>query len=153
MMPFAWSIPHVGFVVIHAVFLEELAEFVLKGMDAVMLLLIVNVGAEGIQIVWADGEAGVAALPGEILSAGGLGLHPFGGRGFQSFDEVGDGEGAGESDGEVDVIGHAADTITFATGIASDGREVGVQVGADIRLDESVTVLGAKDDVDDDQPQ
>jgi len=51
------------------------------------------------------------------------------------------------------VIRHATDAIAFTTGIAGDDGEVGVQVGADIRLDESVAVLGAKDDVDDDQPQ
>jgi len=76
---FLSSVPHVGFVVIDAVFLQEGSQLVLKRSGLVMLFLIVDVGAEGIEIGGADGEAGVAALPGEILSAGGLGLHPFGG--------------------------------------------------------------------------
>ena len=46
-----------------AVFLEEHPKLVLKRARAVMFLLIVNVGAQGIQIGRADGETTVAALP------------------------------------------------------------------------------------------
>lgn len=82
LMSVADSIPNVGFVVVHAVFFEEHAEFVLEGTGAVVFLLVVNVGTESVQIVWADRETGVAALPREILGAGGLRLRPFGRRGF-----------------------------------------------------------------------
>ena len=42
------------------------------------------------------------------------------------FDEFGDGDGAGETDGEMDVIVEAADEETFAVEVACDRGEVGV---------------------------
>ena len=61
------------------------------------------------QVGWADGEDAVAALPGEVGEIGGLGLEPDGRRCFEVFDEFGDGDGARESEGEMDVVFDAAD--------------------------------------------
>jgi hypothetical protein len=48
---------------IRPVFFQEHEELLLKGPRAVMLRLLVNVGAEGIQICRANRKAAVAALP------------------------------------------------------------------------------------------
>ena len=64
------------------------------------------------------------------------------------FDEFGDGDGAGESDGEMDVVRNAADEEAFAVEVACDGREVGVEVWADRGLEERGAVLRGEDDVE-----
>ena len=67
------------------------------------------------------------------------------------FDEFGDGDGAGETDGEMDVIVEAADEETFAVEVACDRGEVGVEVWADGGFEEGRAVFGGEDDVDEDQ--
>ena len=56
-------IPHVGFVIIHAIFFEKHPKLVLEGARPVVLLLTINISTQGIQIGWADGKASVSSLP------------------------------------------------------------------------------------------
>ena len=56
-------IPDVSFVEVDSVVLEEAAVFVLEGFGPVMLLLSVDVGDGGVEILRADGECAVASLP------------------------------------------------------------------------------------------
>ena len=57
------SVPDISLVVLDAIFLQKHSKLLLKRPCQVMLLLLVNVGAERIQIGRADREAAVAALP------------------------------------------------------------------------------------------
>jgi hypothetical protein len=51
----------------------------------------------------------------------------------------------------MDMIGDAADTVTFAIGIASDGGEVGVERRTNGGLKDGRPVFGAEDDVDEEK--
>ena len=62
--PLARLIPDVAFVEFDPVLAEEVPVFVLEGLGPVVFFLIVDVGDHGIEIPRADGEGGVAALPG-----------------------------------------------------------------------------------------
>ncbi len=73
-------VPEVGFVEGDVVFGEEGAEFVLEGVFLVVLFLRCDVLLEDGEVRGADGEDGVAALPGEV---GGLGFEPHRGGGFE----------------------------------------------------------------------
>ena len=91
---YAWgaSIPGVAFVAFDSVFREEGAVFFLKGVRAVMFLLVVDVVEQSIQVRWTDGKGTVAALPRKGGQCRRLGFQPFGGRGFQFLDELGHGD-------------------------------------------------------------
>ena len=67
------------------------------------------------------------------------------------FHEFGDGDGAGESDGEMDVVPNAADEEAIAIEVARDGGEVGVELWADGGLEKRGAVLGGEDYVDQDE--
>jgi len=53
----------VFFVVCEIVFIEELAEFFLKGFYAVVFALILDVDRDGVELRFAEGESAVAGLP------------------------------------------------------------------------------------------
>ncbi len=67
------------------------------------------------------------------------------------FDEFGDGDGAGESDGEMDVVRNAADEEAVAVEVARDGGEIGVELWAEGGLEERGAVPGGEDDVEEDE--
>ena len=67
------------------------------------------------------------------------------------FDELRHGDGAGESDGEMDVVRNAADEEAVAVEVACDGGEIGVELWKDGGWEEREAVLGGEDDVDKDE--
>jgi hypothetical protein len=138
-------VPHVTFIVFDFVLLEKDAEFVLEIVFAVVLFLGVDVVEEGVEGRRGGREDGVAALPGEVM---GFRFEPLGRTGFELFDELGDGCSAGESDGEMDVVGDAANAIAFTTVITGDRGEIGVEVDGDFRGEKGGSVLGAEDEMD-----
>jgi len=66
------SIPNVCLVVFNLVLGEEHSELVLESSVPVVLLLSIDVGAEGIQISRPHGEAAITALPREAAKVGRL---------------------------------------------------------------------------------
>jgi hypothetical protein len=50
-------------------------------------------------------------------------------------------------DGEVDVIGDAANRDGFALQVANDAAEIGVEAGSEFVVDEGLPVLGSEDEV------
>jgi hypothetical protein len=46
-----------------------------------------------------------------------------------------------KADREVDMIGQTAGAVAFAIAVAGDGREVGVEVGTDVRGEEGRNVI------------
>src|SRR6266446_4695610 len=144
------SIPHISFVVFDAVFFEEHPELFLKRPPPVMLLLPVNVFAQGIQIRWPDGKTPIAALPCERTQRGRLCLEPFRRRRFQLLDQVGDRERARKANREMHVVS-AADAIRLASRIARDGREVRVKRAPRLGVADRAAIFCAEDDVDDDK--
>ncbi len=144
-------IPNIGLIVFDAVFFQEHQKLFLERTGAVVFFLLVDVGAEGIQIRGADRKASVAALPRKCRVVGRLCFQPFGRRGFQVLDEVGNGEGAGQSDGQMHVVGHAARTITFTSGVTRNRGEVRVKIGPRVGLEKWATILRTEDDVNDDE--
>jgi hypothetical protein len=146
-------VPHVALVEFDAVFAEEVPVFVLEGLGAVVLLLIVDVGDQLVQVPWTDGECAIAALPCELGEGGGLVLQPSGGGCLQLIHEIGDGAGPREPERKVHMIGHAADTVAFAIGMAGNGGEVGVEVSANLRGEEGSAILRAEDEMNDRQAE
>ena len=51
----------------------------------------------------------------------------------------------------MNVVGHAPNAKTFASRVASDRREVGVEGGADWGIEDGGAVFGAEDNVNDDE--
>ena len=51
------------------------------------------------------------------------------------------------------MVCHAADAIRLTTNVAGDGREIGMEFGARVLVEEWVAILRAEDDVDDDEAQ
>ena len=76
-----------------------------------------------------------------------MGLEPFGGRGFQFLDELGHGDCPRESDGEMNMVRHAADSEAFAIHIACDRREIGVEGGTHGGIKHGGAVFRGEDDV------
>ncbi len=146
-------IPHIRLVIRHAVFVQERPILLLEGADAVMLLLLVDVGGEGHQVRRSDGEAAVAALPGKVAQGGSLGLQPFGGRGLQGFDQLSHRERARESDGEMHMIGNAPDAVGFTTRVPRHLSQIGVQMRAQRGVETRETVFGAEHQMDDDEAE
>ena len=146
-------IPHIRFIIFHAVFFQEHPELILKRPCLVVLLLTVNVGTQRIQIRRADGKTSVASLPRKRREAGRLGFHPFRRGGFQRLHQIRDGDGARKTDGEVNMVGHSANAIRFASGVARDRGQIGVEIWAHVRIKEWAAFFRAEDDVDDDEAQ
>jgi len=67
------------------------------------------------------------------------------------FNQARDGDGSRKADGEMHMILHAARPVTFTAGVAGHGREIRMEFGPRVRVEEWVAILRAKDDVDDDE--
>ena len=93
-------------------------------------------GLDGIALgrrssVGTHGEDAGVALPGEVREVR-YGRSDWRRPGFELFDEFGDGgDGAGESDGEMDAVRNTADEEAFPVEVACNGGEVGVEVWGD----------------------
>jgi hypothetical protein len=144
-------VPEVLFVEGDFVFGEEGAEFVLECVLLVVLFLRRDVLLQGGEVGWSYGKDAVATLPGEVCEVGGLDLEPHRGGGFELFHEFCHGEGARESDGEMEVVFDAADEETFAVEVACDRGDVGVEFWEDGGFEERGAVFGGEDDVDEDE--
>jgi len=49
------------------------------------------------------------------------------------------------------VVGHAPDAVRLATRVARDGRQIRVKFEAGVRIKAWTALLGAEDDMDDDE--
>jgi hypothetical protein len=144
-------IPNVAFINFDAVLLEKCAEFVLEVMFAVMGFLGIDVMEQRLAIGRADRKGGIASLPSKLWHT--LGLHPSGGRRFQFRHKFRNVLRSGETNRDVNVIDHAAHTVTFAVGVTDDSSEIGVEVELDGRGHQRAAVFGAEDDMDQDEAQ
>lgn len=127
----ARSIPGVALVDFATLLGTELAEFILEGHLAVALLLVLDVADEFRALRFTDREDAVAALPVETAECGALCLQPLGRAGFEFFDELGNGDLAGEVTEDVDVVFDAVNGEAGAVEGFEDRDEVGVQFLAD----------------------
>ena len=64
------------------------------------------------------------------------------------FDVVGDGDGAGEAHGEMDVVGDAADPVDFAARMSAECGEVGEEFGSDDVVEPGMAVFGGEDEME-----
>lgn len=141
-------VPDVAFVVSDTIFFKERAVFFLKSARPMVFLLSVYVVEQLVTLGWADGKCAVTALPGEGGQHGRLRFDPSGGGRFQGFNQSGHGDGAGEADGEMNVISDTTDTEAFAISIARNRREITVERRTNFRAEERHPVFGAENDVD-----
>ena len=75
-------VPDIAFVIIDAVFFEQVAVFVLKGLCMVVFFLAVDIMKECLLLVHAHGKCPVAVLPMKGRECRVLSLQPFAGGGF-----------------------------------------------------------------------
>ena len=105
-------------------------------------LLPVDVSQEGIQLRLPHGKRPVTRLPFEMPRSAGLVLQPDGTGLLHLLDEIRDGDRAAQVDGEMHVIGNAADPEDFAADVSSDCGEVAEQLGSNRRGKGGFAVLG-----------
>src|SRR5690348_9723132 len=79
-----------------------------EGAGLVVLALMGDVVGGLVQVARADGEGGVSTLPLEERSVGRLVGDEVGGGAFEVLDQIGDADGGGQTDEEMDVILDAA---------------------------------------------
>ena len=109
MLALSVTSPEIPFVEIDAVLFKELAILLLERSSLVMLLLLLNVFADGRNRGLAHGERAVSFLPRELNPFGFT--DPFGRDALRLFDEIGDCMHRFDADEEVDVIGDASDFL------------------------------------------
>ena len=147
----AYLFEEVAFVEFDFVALEEFEEFFFEGAVAVVFRLVADVGEELVLGGFRDGEGGVFGLPGE----GGVEffVDPARRVGFHGVDEVGDGEGGGDADIGVEVVGDAAGDEEFAVEVFADAVEVAIEFGLPFGEDAGLAVVGGPDQVDSDMEE
>src|SRR5215467_15326012 len=69
--------PDIPLVIFNPMLFQQLAVFLLKGLLAVMLALILDIGDDARNIGPADGECSVAVLPGELTHSREFSMNPF----------------------------------------------------------------------------
>ena len=115
-----------------------------------MLRLNADVGHDCNRVRLADGECAVAGLPMEISELGTLGFDPFGGTGFHSFHDLGDGAGAGKPEEKVNVVFNAAHLQGRAFDVVEYSSKVGMQFGLEGGREDVFAIFGAEDQMDED---
>ena len=122
------SIPNIPLIEINAIPLQERTKLVLKTLLRMMRLLPVDVRAQRAQIRGTNGKHTVPALPLEATELVALRLQPLRRPRLQIADEVCDGQAPRQPNCQMEMIGHAADPITFASGVTNSRCKVGAQV-------------------------
>src|SRR5262249_14417106 len=100
-----------------------------------------------------NGKRSVTVLPIKRLVFPPLGFDPFGGGGFDFFDQFGQPYFPAQAKQDVEVVFGAVDGQRRAIQRAKNGREVWVQFGFNFRPDERLAVLGAKNQMDENTRQ
>lgn len=112
-----------------------------------MFLLRVNVADEGVEIGRPHGECTVSALPCELCQFRRLRLEPLRRARLQILDQLCDGDGPREADGQVDVVRNAANPKAFAVDAAYYGCQIGVELFAYRRSEHRCAVFGAENEM------
>ena len=97
-----------------------------------MLALIRDVAANGIDIGWRNAESAIPGLPCEFGVVGALGLDPFRRCLFRLFDHVADGCRAIEFEQYVHVVFNRIDQQRGTTQVLEDGSHVSMQCIAEL---------------------
>lgn len=140
-------VPHVTFIEGDMVFVKECAHLLLEAPLTVMCFLRVDVAEQSPGVCGRDRERAVASLPREGGEFGTLGFQPSRRRSFRIADELGEVSIRMDSDGKMDVVGHAADTQAIPLCLANHRGEVGMEVGPYGFAQERATIFCAENDV------
>src|SRR5436305_7028359 len=103
------SIPHVAFVILDFIGLEERAEFLLKSLDSVVLALVADVGPHFFDLRLAHRERPESSLPEESLELRALTAKPIVRAFLEVSDNVAQSLGPGEKKQGVQVVGLGVD--------------------------------------------
>ena len=141
-----FGLPEILWIEVDAGLFEKGEILVLECFGAVVLFLVADIGSDFIAGRRRDGESTVAFLPGEGGEAV-FRFDPLGGVAFEVFDEVGEGDGGGEGEEEVDVVGDSADFGWEGVKGSEATAEVGVEFVADFWSEPGFAVLGGEDEV------
>ena len=115
---------------------------------AVVGRLVVDVVAHGGVLGLADGERAIGALPAEGKGWREDVVDQVAGNAFELADQVGDRQGGGQADEDVNVVGDAADVDAVATELAGVGGDGGVNWGAQVGREDRCAVPGRPYEVD-----
>ena len=142
------SIPQIPFIALHPILLEEGLKFILKRLLPVMPLLVIDVSQQRIQIPRPNGKCAIPLLPRELRQTRRLRLQPFGRGGFELFHQLRHVRCAGQANGKMNVILHAADPVALAFGVAGNGGKIGIERGTHRSIKSRYAIFCAEDHVD-----
>ena len=115
---------------------------------AVVGRLVVDVVAHGGVFGLADGERAIGALPAKAEGWRKDGVDQVAGDALELADQVGDREGGGQADEDVDVVGDAAEVHAVATELAGMRRDGGVDGCPQVRREDRCAVPSGPHEVD-----
>ena len=126
--PMPLSIPNIALIEINTIPLQKRTKLILKTLFRMVRFLPVDVRAQRAQIRRANGEHTIPALPLEATKLVPLRLQPLRRPRLQIAHEVCDSQRPRQPNRQMEMIGHAANPITFASSISNSRCEVGAQV-------------------------
>lgn len=89
-----------------------------------MLFLPIDIGPQSLQLRRPERKRTIPSLPGETRQLGKFIFDPLGRRCFQLLDYFRDRNGAGETNGKMNVIFYTTSAITLTTDIASNRSKI-----------------------------
>ena len=127
--------------------MQEFQIFLLICPMPVVLFLPGNVALDVFAVRRTDAECAIALLPCKGTVAG-LVMNPFRGNHLNVANHIGEPDGGGKAEKEVDMVGDAADSFGNATGITRHATEVCVESLTPFRSDAEFAVFRRKNDVE-----
>src|SRR5258705_10111113 len=115
-----------------------------------MCLRVINVMHEVIELAVADGKIAVTSLPEERLVLWSLGFDPGRGGLLYLFKKGRLANRARQSGSDVNVVGDAADAVSFTSAIAANGCQIRMHSRPNCGIEPWMPVFGTKNDMDND---
>ena len=122
------SVPNVLLIKGHAVFFQKRTKLILKRNLGVVLSLLPDVGAHGLQIRCAHGKSPVPRLPCKFFDMRETLLNPKVGTSLEFLYQIGLGNAATQLDQNVDMIGSSADQDGWTIQLFGDSSEESVNL-------------------------
>lgn len=115
-----------------------------------MFLLVGDVADDSGFMARADGKRPVTRLPVEAAEAGKLFVYPLGGSRFDFLDQIGDGDGSGQREKQMDVVGHRIGGEEISTAAPDDAANVAMKLVPPQVIEQRRAILGAENQMDED---
>ena len=144
------SVPNEALIEINAVLSQQLAVFLLKRADAMMLLLLLDVFQHGLELTRTYRKRPITALPKKSTISSIACLDPFRRRFLYAFDKLRLADRSGQRRHDMNMIRNTADMHEFGSEAAANGREIRMHSRPHVEVEPGLAVLRAEDDVKND---